>query len=92
MKQDIINKVESDFDEPKEVIRILESMESMNRGPIEDRAYRSIIFLAHGSRDKLNHYIDLAFKDSRDLYLQAEYEDPEVKKYDFNNTFNEQGL
>lgn len=41
---------------------------------------------------KLNHFIALSFKDYRDLIWQAEYEDQEVHKYDFNKSFNEQGL
>jgi hypothetical protein len=92
MNQDIIDKIETDFVDPKEVLQILEAMESMNRGPVTDRVYRSVVFLSSGSKDKLNHYIDLAFKDVRDLYWQAEYVDPEVQKYDFNKSFTELGL
>ena len=92
MKQDIIDKVDLDFVDTKEVLQILEAMESMNRGPVSDRIYRSIVFLSSGSKEKLNHFVDLAFKDVRDLYWQAEYEDPEIQKYDFNKSFVELGL
>lgn len=92
MTPDIVSKIEADFEDPNEILEILESMESRNRGPISDRTYRSIVFLAQGSKDKLNHYVELAFQDYRDLYWQAEYEDPETRKYDFSRSFEEQGL
>ena len=92
MQQDILDKINEDFENSEEVVNILESMESMNCGPISDRIYRGIIFLAQGDMSKLNHFIELSFKDCRDLIWQAEYEDPEVQKYDFNNSFKELGL
>tara|TARA_R110000868_G_scaffold242255_3_gene497794 strand:- start:446 stop:733 length:288 start_codon:yes stop_codon:yes gene_type:complete len=90
MKDDIVSKIEADFEDPQEVFETLEALESMNRGPISDRMCRSIVFLVNGDRDKLHHYIDLAFLDPRDLLWQAEYEDPEIKKYDFSKSFGEQ--
>jgi len=92
MQQDILNKIEVDFENPEEVVNILEAMESMNRGPISDRVYRGIVFLAQGNMNKLNHFIELSFNNYRDLLWQAEYEDPEVQKYDFAKSFNELGL
>ena len=92
MEQDIIDKISLDFANPSEVVNILESMESLNRGPISDRLYRGIIFLSKGDMVKLNNFLDLAFTDYRDLLWQAEYEDPEERKYDFNKSFRELGL
>lgn len=92
MQQDILDKIKYDFENAEEVVNILESMESMNQGPISDRIYRGVIFLSQGDMSKLNHFIELSFKDYRDLIWQAEYEDPEVQKYDFNKSFNELGL
>lgn len=92
MKQDIRDKIELDFVDPKEVLQILRAMESMNRGPVSDRVYRSIVFLSSGNKEKINYYVELAFKDIRDLYWQAEYEDPEIQKYDFSKSFVELGL
>ena len=77
---------------PQEVIDILESLETMNHAPPSDRVLRSIVFLAQGDRNKLSHFIDLAYRDYRDLLWQAEYENPEVRKYDFNKSFDELGL
>jgi len=44
MQQDILDKIKEDFENPEEVVNILEPMESMNRGPISDRIYRGIIY------------------------------------------------
>jgi hypothetical protein len=92
MQKDILEKIETDFQNPEKVINILKAMESMNRGPISDRAYRGIIFLAQGSMTKLNHYIELSFKDYRDLMWQAEHVESEVQNHDFNKSFSELGL
>jgi len=92
MQIDILEKIETDFENSKEVVEILKAMEPMNHGPISDRVYRGIVFLAQGSIEKLNHYIELYYKDYRDLLWQAEYENPEVRKYDFNKSFDELGL
>jgi len=87
-----VAKIERDFDDPGQVMAVLESLESLNNGQVTDRTYRSIVFLAGGSKVKLGHYMGLALRDYRDLYWQAEYENPEVRKYDFSRPFDEQGL
>jgi len=92
MQPDIIKIVELDFENPKEVVNILEAMKFMNRRPVSDRVYRAIIFLSKGSMSRLNHFTELALTDYRDLLWQAEYENPEVQKYDFNKSFSELGI
>ena len=94
MQLDIIKKINNDFSNPDEVIKLLEEMEKTDGSPIADRIYRSIVFLAEGKTEKLKYYINLFFKDYRDLLWYAEYEDndPEVQKYDFNLSFVELGL
>jgi hypothetical protein len=92
MRPDILDKINSDFENLEEVISILKVMESTNPEPVSDRIYRSIIFLSEGNINKLNHFIELFFTDYRDLIWQAEYEDPEIQKYDFNKSFKELGL
>lgn len=94
MQSDIIKKINNDFSNPVKVIELLEEMEKVEGSQIADRIYRSIIFLAEGKIEKLKHYINLFFKDYRDLLWYAEYEgkDPEVQKYDFNQSFVELGL
>ena len=92
MQKDIIEKIEQDFAEPELVLRILESVESKSGEVLPDRICRSMIYLARGDIERLTHYIELFFQDYRDLLWQAEYEDPEVHKYDFNRTFYELGL
>lgn len=44
MQQDILDKINEDFENSKAVLNILKSMESMNRGSISNRIYRVIIF------------------------------------------------
>ena len=92
MQPDIIYKINADFGNPKEVVNILEAMESMNQGPVSDRIFRGIIFLSQGNMDRLNRFIELSFTNYRDLLWQAEYENPEIQKYDFNKSFDELGL
>jgi len=59
-----------------------------------DRVIRCIIFLAKGNLTELEHYIEAATFDTRDIMLWAEYEglkDNENPKRvrDFNKTFAE---
>lgn len=92
MQKDIVEKIEMDFENSEEVIKVLTEMVSRNNEAISERIYRAIIYLSEGNIEKLNYYIELYFKDYRDLIWQAEYEDPEIQKYDFNKSFNELGL
>jgi len=92
MQQDIIKKIQQDFDNPEEVIGLLSKIEENEGDPVSERIYRSIIFLSEGNLEKLNHFINLYFLDYRDLLWQAEYEDPEIQKYDFNKSFSKLGL
>ncbi|MDH5414915.1 MAG: hypothetical protein OEW87_12310 [Flavobacteriaceae bacterium] len=92
MKKDTLKKINTDFINPEEAISILSEMELKNDEPVPERIYRAIIFLSEGNIEKLHHFIELYFIDYRDLIWQAEYEDPEVQKYDFNKSFNELGL
>ena len=73
---------------------LLKEMENRGGSSIEDRIYRSIVFLAEGDIEKLKYYISLYFKDYRDLLWYAEYDknNPEVQKYDFNQSFSKLGL
>jgi len=92
MQKDILDKINIDFEKPEEVVKVLLAMESKEQAPISDRIYRGIIFLSEGNMDKLNHFIELFFQDYRDLLWQAEYEDPEIQKYNFNKSFRKLGL
>ena len=92
MKKDTLKKIDTDFKNPEEVIRILSEMELRNEEVVSERIYRAIIFLSEGDVEKLHHFINLYFEDYRDLIWQAEYEDPEIQKYDFNKSFSKLGL
>jgi hypothetical protein len=76
----------------EEVFNMLKAVGVQAQEPVSDRIYRSIVFLSQGNMNKLNHYIELSLTDCRDLVWQAEYEDPEKQKYDFNKSFHELGL
>ena len=92
MQKDIVKKIEMDFENSEDVIKILSEMVSRKNEAISERIYRAIIYLSEGNIEKLNYFIELYFQDYRDLIWQAEYEDPEIQKYDFNKSFNELGL
>ena len=92
MQQDITKKIGQDFESPEEVIGLLSKMEEREDDYISERIYRAIIFLSEGNIEKLNHFIKLYFLDYRDLLWQAEYEDPEIQKYDFKKSFSKLGL
>ena len=92
MQKDIANKIEMDFKTSEEAIKILSEMASRENEVISERIYRAIIYLSEGNIEKLNYFIELYFQDYRDLIWQAEYEDPEIQKYDFNKSFKELGL
>ena len=89
MKLDILKKIENDFKDSRPVLDALLSLEQINRGPVSDRIQRCIIHLSNGKLDSVYNYIDLAV---RDLIWQAEYENPEIRKFDFNNSFFKLGL
>lgn len=92
MQPDIIEKINAEFDDPEEALKTLKAMESVSLGHVSNRILRGIVYLSQGNTSKLRHYIKLALTDYRDLIWQAEYEDPEIQKYDFNKSFNELGL
>lgn len=91
MQPDILRKINADFENSKEVVNILKAMESMSQEPVSYRIYRGIVFLSQGNISKLNHFIELLFTDYRVLLWQAEYENEEIQKYEFNKSFNELG-
>ncbi len=92
MQPDILEKINADFEKPDEVLKILKAMETAVQEHVSSRICRGIVFLSQGSICKLNHYVELSLIDYHDLIWQAEYEGPEIHKYDFNKSFNDLGL
>jgi hypothetical protein len=93
-KDDIKARIESDFPgKTDEVLKmIIERFEKTNFLE-NDRILRCIIFLADKDIEKLNHYIDAAMIDPRDVMLWAEYTNYEIgkdpkKMRDFNKAFD----
>lgn len=57
------------------------------------RHLRCILYLAQGDQERLDRYIEMCLRDTRDVMVGAEYEsaaDPElVRKRDFNKPFDQ---
>jgi hypothetical protein len=51
-----------------EALRLVESLE------LAQRIVRSVVFLAHGDLERLEHYVGRAREDWRDVVFWAEYE------------------
>tara|TARA_R110002049_G_C8701215_1_gene523006 strand:+ start:97 stop:408 length:312 start_codon:yes stop_codon:yes gene_type:complete len=96
MKTDIINRIESDFREnsnkAKEIItNRVGTFEHLLKN---DRIIRCIIYLSKGSIKELNHFVDIALQDPRDVMMLAEYKEGSnfenfKRLRDFNKTFEE---
>ena len=92
MQPDIVEKINKDFDNPDEVIRIVEAFVLISKHPEADRVCRAVIFGAKGDLKRLHECIDDSFFDCRGYLRQAENEGTETQKYDFNQSFSELGL
>jgi hypothetical protein len=74
-KEDIVKKIHSDFGErSSEAIEALHNAIERTGYPETDRIVRCIIFLSEGNIEELNHYIEVADRDERDIMFWAEYE------------------
>jgi len=96
MKIDIINKIETDFgqdsNKAKEIItNRIGYFEHLLKN---DRIIRCIIYLSKGSIKELNHFVDIALQDPRDVMMYAEYKEGSTfenfkRLRDFNKTFED---
>ena len=96
MKIDIINKIETDFgqdsNKAKEIItNRIGNFEHLLKN---DRIIRCIIYLSKGSIKELNHFVDIAIQDPRDVMMYAEYKEGSTfenfkRLRDFNKTFED---
>lgn len=63
---------------------------------ISNRILRCVVFLAEGDLTKLEHYIDIAKTDYRDVIFMAEYTDHDKQNpkriRDFNRSFGRHDL
>jgi hypothetical protein len=89
---DVRARVEKDFSTSAQFVaaQIEEFIESFckiyNMQP-GDRVLRSIVFLAQGSLDNLQHYFKAALTDWRDVVYWAEYDRNDKRIHDFNLLF-----
>ena len=94
-KEDIVKRIKADFgDESDKALKALDDAVEKTDYLETDRVIRCIVFLANGTIEDLNKYIDSARIDARDVMLWAEYEylgsDSNYKRLrDFNKTFEE---
>ncbi len=94
-KQDINERIQTDFGENATWAATL-LIDAINKVDYlkTDRVIRCIIFLANGNVTELEHYIEVATIDTRDVMLWAEYEglkenENPKRVRDFNKTFTE---
>lgn len=94
MKTDIIDRIKLDFGKDSiKAIEILNNrINNFEHLLSNDRIIRCIIYLSKGSIRELNHFIDVAHQDPRDVMMYAEYkESSSFENYkrlrDFNKTF-----
>ena len=94
-KTDIIQRIKFDFGQnTDEAIRVLQETIDKVEYLNHDRIIRCIIYLSKGSIEELNHMINQAKQDLRDVMLWAEYdglnENELLKRVrDFNKTFED---
>lgn len=92
--EDILNRIKKDFGQnSNEAIRILQKQLNKYEYLNQDRIIRCIVYLAKGSIPGLNHTINQAMQDPRDVILWAEYEGLTGKEElvwvrDFTKTFD----
>ena len=93
MKEDIIEKLKTDFKEEYQLA--FEKLSSANhkyKDIRKDRINRCIVYMANGSIKELENAIRVAKTDWRDAILWAEYEHTEGNSpkaiYDFRDGFN----
>jgi len=91
MQPDIVEKINKDFDNPGEALRILEAFVLISKHPETDRVCRAVVFGAKGDIKKLHECIDDSFFDCRGFLHQAEYAGTNDQVYDFNQLFSEIG-
>ena len=93
IEADIIQKIEQDFagDYPF-ALDMIDDFVSCTSKPVSDRLLRAVVFMANGKIEKLDHAIELANIDFRDVLWQAEYDCGETQLYDFHRSFPELGL
>ena len=92
MQPDIQEKIIKDFENPDEIIRILEAFVAVSKYPQSDRVCRAIIFLSKGDVKELHACIDRSFFDCRGFLHEAENDSDGKQNYDFNESFSSQGL
>ena len=96
MPSDIRQRVVSDFGQQRadEIYRyLLERIPSGLANGTRKRHLRCILFLAKGDKERLDRYIEMCLRDTRDVMLGAEYETARdsrlVRKRDFNKPFDQ---
>lgn len=83
---DIIKHIESVYRNPTEVSAIVSAVAA----PEAERVIRCILHLSEGDRDSLMAYVKMADQDYRDVIWNAEYDNRNIRKYNFTRPLDEQ--
>lgn len=83
---DVINKIKSDFNADEALL--VENLLSGYDGNEPDRVIRCILHLANGSYQRLEHNLQNANMDYRDVIMFAEYDKEDRKINDFSKPFS----
>jgi len=94
MKHDIQHKLQKDFGSDfYTVLERINEWDAEVKSLLEDRVLRSVIYLADGDLKRFELYKEIARRDVRDVFWQAEYDEPEGRrKRDFSKVFEQSDL
>ena len=84
---DIEIRIKERFDDPNRVYDLLKNLENQNE---EIRVIRCILELSDSDYDSVDAWVKKANEDYRNILWYAEYDNRNVRKYDFSEPFSSQ--
>lgn len=87
MKKDILEIIQANFKDPERVINLLDVISVRQE---KDRIIRSILILSDGDYDSVREWVKKANSDYRNIIFYAEYDNRNVRKYNFSYPVDEQ--
>ncbi len=87
MKKDIQERIQKYFNDPENIINLLNAL-TVDRE--RDRVIRCILILSDGDYDSVKEKIKTANSDYRNIIWYAEYDNRNVRKFNFNYPIDEQ--
>ncbi len=86
-KEDIKNRISEFFKEPN---RVFEILNGLNVEREHERIIRCILILSEGDYDAVREWVKKANQDYRNIIWYAEYDNRNVRKFNFNYPINRQ--